>query len=346
MQPYFETPPKMTVSITNTCNLECAHCYGDCTPTRSPRELTLPEWLRFIDYLVDNDFIELYIEGGEPLVMPGFDEVLAHCARKLMTLVRTNGTLLTDEVAARWKAHGVGRVFVDIMGATADTHDALAGVPGSFEKSCAAVRRLKEVGIPADMLIIMQRRNVAELPAYLELAQQLGAERVGLLRLYPLGRAKRRWSELALSLEEQERAVAGLVPPEGVRLMQSWHPNDANCCWQAATVNAEGDSIGCPYLREYVNFGNIRAMPFLDTWRNDPLYRLLRSGRVEKSKSCPDCHRSEGTRGGCRSTAYAFHGRWTAPDPFCHHSNHGVRIDVLPQRLLRPDGQSADPPGS
>ena len=119
MQPYFETPPKMTVSITNTCNLDCAHCYGDCTPTRSPRELTVTEWLQFIDYLVDNDFIELYIEGGEPLVMPGFDAVLAHCARKLMTMVRTNGTLLTDEVAQRWKAHGVGRVFVDIMGATA-----------------------------------------------------------------------------------------------------------------------------------------------------------------------------------------------------------------------------------
>jgi radical SAM protein with 4Fe4S-binding SPASM domain len=114
--------------------------------------------------------------------------------------------------------------------------------------------------------------------------------------------------------------------------MQSWHPNDANCCWQAATVNARGDSIGCPYLREYVNFGNIRQVDFLHTWRNNPLYRQLRSGLVEKS--CPDCHGREGTRGGCRSTAYAFHGRWTAPDPFCSHSNHGVPLNVLPIRLL------------
>ena len=29
-QPYFETPPKITVSITATCNLDCETCYADC----------------------------------------------------------------------------------------------------------------------------------------------------------------------------------------------------------------------------------------------------------------------------------------------------------------------------
>src|SRR5262249_16877646 len=159
-------------------------------------------------------------------------------------------------------------------------------------------RALVALGVPVDMLIIMHRRNVAELPAYLELAAGLGAKRVGILRLYPLGRAKRRWSELSLPLAEQDRAIAGLRPPAGLQLLQSWHPRDGNGCWQAATVNARGDSIGCPYLREYVNFGNIRAVPLLDTWRNDPLYKLLRAGRVESS--CSDCDQHEGTRGGCR----------------------------------------------
>jgi radical SAM protein with 4Fe4S-binding SPASM domain len=332
MQPYFETPPKMTVSITDTCNLDCVHCYADCSKAAAPEELSIDDWIRFVDYLVANQFIELYIEGGEPLYRSGFERLLAHSARKLMTMVRTNGTLLTEAVTRQWQEFGVGRVFVDIMGATAETHDALAGVPGSFDKACGAVQNLVHAGIPADMLIILHRRNFTELPAYLELAHRLGAERVGLLRLYPLGRARQRWQELALTLQEQERAVAGLVPPAGLVLMQSWHPKDANCCWQAATVNARGDSIGCPYLREYVNFGNIRQVDFLDTWSKDPLYRQLRSGRVEKS--CPDCHSSESTRGGCRSTAYAFHGRWTAPDPFCGHNNHGVPLDVLPIRLL------------
>jgi radical SAM protein with 4Fe4S-binding SPASM domain len=331
-QPAFREPPKISISITKTCNLRCAHCYGDCTPAPSPRELGRQEWLDFIDYLVAHDFIQLYIEGGEPFHRADFLDVLRHAAPRMMTLVRTHGTLIDKPMARTLKRIGVGRVFVDVMAARAETHDALTGVPGSFEKSCAAVRHLAAAGVKADMLIILHRKNAGEINDYLKLARDLGALRVGLLRLYPLGRAKRLWSELALSLDEQMAVIGALDPPPGLQVMQSWHPQDRNCCWQAATVDAFGNSIGCTYLREYVNFGNIRDTPFLDTWHNHPLYRQLRSGAVEQS--CSGCHGKEHTRGGCRSTAYAFHGRWDAPDPFCTTLNQGVDLRVLPGRLL------------
>lgn len=344
MQPKFETPPKITLSITNTCNLACAHCYGDCTPTPSPRELTTAEVLAFIDYLVANDFIQIYIEGGEPQLRPDFERILAHCGRRLMTLVRTHGTLMTAAVARAWRRHGVGRAYVDIMGACAATHERLSGVAGSFERSCAAVRHLVAAGVETDVLIIMNRHNVGELNAYLQLALSLGATRAGILRLYPLGRAKRRWRELALSAQEQDDAIAGLDPPAGLGVMQSWHPRDRNCCWQAAAVSPFGDSIGCMYLREYVNHGNIRDMPFLDTWHHAPLYRTLREGKVEGD--CNGCHARSHTRGGCRSTAYAFHGRFDAPDPFCTTQNRRVDLRVLPERLLREDTGPADATGA
>jgi radical SAM protein with 4Fe4S-binding SPASM domain len=338
---FFESPPKITLSITNTCNLACAHCYGDCTASPSPRELSTEEVIGFVDYLVRNDFIQIYIEGGEPLCRPDLNAILEYCSRKLMTLVRTHGTLLSAGLARDWKRFGVGRVFVDIMGATAKTHEYLTGVRGSFRKSCAAVTHLRNAGIEADAVIIMNRHNVGELQRYLELARDLGALRVGILRLYPLGRAKRRWRELALSLAEQEEAIARLEAPEGLTIMQSWHPRDRNCCWQAAAVGPFGDSIGCMYLREYVGHGNIRDVPFLDTWHGSALYRRLRAGEVERS--CGGCHATSGTHGGCRSTAYAFHGRWDAPDPFCSALNHGVDLRVLPEWLLQQDPK---PPGT
>jgi radical SAM protein with 4Fe4S-binding SPASM domain len=122
-------------------------------------------------------------------------------------------------------------------------------------------------------------------------------------------------------------ALAALRPPAGLRIMQSWHPRNANCCWQMSAINAFGDSIGCAYLREYVNFGNVLREPFLHTW-NHPLGQQLRSGRVERS--CGSCATSEGSHGGCRATAYAFHGRFDAPDPFDLELNDGIDLRVLP----------------
>ena len=332
MKPHYESPPHLTISITDTCNRDCRWCYGDCGSKSPSSQLTTREWLSFIDYLVQNDFIQVYFEGGEPFHRPDFLEVLQHATPKLMTFVRTNGTLVDAPLAARLESIGVGRMLVDIMGATASTHDALTGRGGSFDKACGAVCELSSRGIKTDVLVILNRENAGELNDLAQLAHSLGALRLGILRLYPLGRAKRAWKELSLSLQEQNDAVARVSPPPGLKVMQSWHPRDRNCCWQAAAVNATGDSIGCMYLREYVNFGNIRTTTLLETWREHPLYLQLRSGAVEGS--CNDCHANDGTYGGCRSTAFAFRGRWTAPDPFCTTLNDGVDIRVLPRRLL------------
>lgn len=340
MTPYFERPPKVTFAFTETCNLQCQHCYADCKRAGKRTELSTAEWVKLIDYLADNGVIQTYIEGGEPLHRPDFLKILRHAAAKMMTLLRTNGTLIDARMAGRLKKVGVGHVLVDIMGANSDTHDGFAGVPGSFDRACAAIRHLVDAGIKTDVLTILNKRNASEIQGVLELAHRLGADRVGVLRLYPLGRVKYRWDELAMSLDEQMAIIAALRPPLGLKLMQSWHPRDRNCCWQSATINAYGDSIGCPYLREYVNHGNIRDVPFMEIWDTDQLYKTLRAGHVESS--CATCDSNEGSRGGCRSTAYAFRGRWDAADPFCPTINDGVDLRVLPDWLFQANPRPPD----
>src|SRR3546814_9023348 len=81
-------------------------------------------------------------------------------------------------------------------------------------------------------------------------------------------------------------ALGALKPPPGIKLMQSWHPNDGNCCWQMAAVDPFGRSIGCSYLREFVDYGDVREDGILPTW-DHPLYRELRYGEVERS--CGTC---------------------------------------------------------
>ena len=331
--PILTSPPKMTLGITEACPLRCRHCYANCTAQQKPGELEIEDWLRLVDQVVEDGVIQFYIEGGEPLAKPGIVDLLARCARDAMTLLRTHGTLIDDAMARALKRAGVGRILVDLMGADAATHDWFTRTPGSFGAACNGIRRCVANGLPTDVLVILTRQTAPQLNALLRLAADLGAERVGVLRLYPLGRAKQIWSEIAPSLEEQQASIRALQPPPGLTVMQSWHPNNKNCCWQAAAVNAFGHAIGCMYLREYVDFGRVGKVRHLDIWHHNPLYRHLRAGQVERG--CAECSASQGSSGGCRAAAYAFHGRWTAPDPFDETLNDGVDLRVLPGRLLR-----------
>lgn len=323
-----QRPMKTTLVITEQCNLDCRLCYGRCKEAKPRPELSIDEWRRVVDDLAASGVMWLYIEGGEPFLKPGFVELLAENTPRMYTMVRTHGTLIDEALAAQLSAIDIGAVLVDLWGATAATHECLTGTPGSFERSVSGLRHLVAAGVETHALLILNRRNVHELQAWCDLVGSLGVHAAGVLRLYPLGGVKAQWQELALSLGEMTESLAALRVPAGLRLMQSWHPRNANCCWQMSGINAFGDSIGCAYLREYVNFGNVLQQPFLQTW-DHPLGRELRSGRVERS--CPSCAGTQGSHGGCRSTAYAFHGRFSAPDPFDIELNNGVDLTTLPR---------------
>jgi len=225
---------------------------------------------------------------------------------------------------------GMGAVVVPLNPASPGPE--LTGQIGSYDAAIAGIRHARAAGLKVTILGILSAKNAPHLQRYVDLAKQLDCDQVGVLRLYPLGRARKNWAELSLTLPEMMAALDSLKVPPSVQLMQSWHPKDGNCCWQTAAVTPQGDSVGCPYMREYVNYGNITERSLLETW-DHPLYRQLRANDVEDS--CPDCSTTQGTHGGCRSTAYAFTGRFTAPDPYCSHHNKGEDLRVLPQWLLR-----------
>lgn len=332
-RPKLEKPFKLTICVTQTCSMDCKLCYADCKNDPA-QELTTAQWKQFIDELVADNFLHIFFEGGEPFDRPDFEELLAHVNRRLYVAIRTHAIGIDEARAKRLKDMGVGRLYVDLFAAERDVQDELTGSTGSYDRAVAGMRNALAAGIKVTILGILSRRNCEHLQAYVDLAEEIGADQVGVLRLYPLGRAKKNWQELSLSAEQMMTALNGLRVPKSVQLMQSWHPKDGNCCWQNASVSPTGQSIGCPYLREYVDFGNITEQPFLDTWQH-PLYRQLRESDVEET--CTECSSTQGTLGGCRSTAYAFHGRFTASDPYCIHNNQGVDLNVLPQRLLRED---------
>ena len=113
---HLERPLKVTLSCTQTCNLDCKHCYADCDAARAGEEMRGDEWRALADSFIEDGVISLFIEGGEPFRR--VDDLLAlvrHCGRRMMTRIRTNGTLVTPELARELKAAGLGDMLLDVL---------------------------------------------------------------------------------------------------------------------------------------------------------------------------------------------------------------------------------------
>ena len=196
--------------FTHKCNLSCKHCYSNSGAVLE-EELTTKEALNVVDQLADVGVTALAFSGGEPLSRKDFFDVARHAVKRgLYVSVATNGTLLTKENVRKLKQTGVHYVEVSIDGATARTHDAFRGVPGAFEKAVAGIRNAVEEDLCACIASTATKSNLAEFPAIIDLAEEIGAERFTYFNFIPTGRGKAHYDQ-DLAPEEREKLMRYLL---------------------------------------------------------------------------------------------------------------------------------------
>jgi radical SAM protein with 4Fe4S-binding SPASM domain len=196
--------------FTHKCNLSCKHCYSDSGATREA-ELSTKEAIAVVDQLADAGVTALAFSGGEPLTREDFFEVATHAVnRELYVSVATNGTLLTREMARKLKQTKIHYVEISIDGATAQTHDAFRGVPGAFDKAVTGLRNCVAEDLCACIATTATKSNLEEMPAIVDLAEEIGAERFTYFNFIPTGRGKEHFDQ-DLTPEEREKLMRYLL---------------------------------------------------------------------------------------------------------------------------------------
>lgn len=93
---------KIGVELTRECNLACQHCYMDARKQGQESELTVDDWICFLEGL-RNDFKPkptIMITGGEPLLKKGFLEIIKRAKELGFVLtIASNGTLFNESNA-------------------------------------------------------------------------------------------------------------------------------------------------------------------------------------------------------------------------------------------------------
>jgi AdoMet-dependent heme synthase len=173
---------------TKACNLSCRHCRAVPRRTLGPTELDTRRALTLIDQIAEVAKPVLVLSGGEPLFRPDIFDIGAYGVETGFRMaLATNGTLVTERVAARIADAGFSRVAISLDGAIADTHDRFRGLPGSHALALRGLRNLRAEGVSVQINSTIAKHNVAELPAMLDLALSIGADALHLFMLVPVG---------------------------------------------------------------------------------------------------------------------------------------------------------------
>jgi radical SAM protein with 4Fe4S-binding SPASM domain len=181
-------PAQIEFAFSNRCNLECVMCNGDFSSTiRSRREgrpplpmaygeaffAQLPPFLRRLR--------QARFLGGEPFLVPEYQRIwdlLIADGREVDCDVTTNGTVWTPRMEATLAALPFS-IGVSVDGVTRRTVEAVR-VGADFDTVMANVERFAAYcsarGTPFTLTYCLMVPNWHELPAFVDLADGLGAE--------------------------------------------------------------------------------------------------------------------------------------------------------------------------
>ncbi len=169
-----ETALSAMVEIADRCNEACVHCYQ---VQGQKGELSTEQLEAVFEQLAQLGVLLLTISGGEPTLRKDFLHLVAY-ARQLKFAVKiySNGTNITREMARELGRLAVQEVQMSLYSDRAELHDQVTRVPGSFEKTTAAARHLREAGVKVVLKSPVMQSNVERVREYAALAVSLGAE--------------------------------------------------------------------------------------------------------------------------------------------------------------------------
>jgi pyrroloquinoline quinone biosynthesis protein E len=328
-----DRPFGMLAELTYGCPLHCPYCSNPLNLADYREELTTAEWQRVLAEARALGVLQLHLSGGEPLQRRDLEEIVAS-ARDLglYTNLITSSLGLSPQRAEGLKAAGLDHVQISIQADEPVLSDRIAGTP-SYESKIAAARLVKELDWPLTMNVVLHRHNIDRIGGILDLAEQLGADRIELANTQYYGWAWRNRAALLPSraqLEEAEAVVrAARERLEGkmeiIYVIPDYYSKYPKPCmggWgqKQLTVTPNGGVLPCPAAHTLgLPRASVREHPLAWIWEESPLFNRFR-GTEWMPNPCRSCDRREVDFGGCRCQAFQLTGDAARTDPVCHLS--------------------------
>ena len=301
-----------TIELSQYCNFSCRHCYNfdrsdsEKNTTRTS-EVSTSKWLEIIDQVIDQGAFYLSFTGGEPLTHPDLFQLIDrvrehHCIAK----IKTNGSLISEQMAKKLFDHGVYSLDVSLYGANEQSYKEFCGVE-LFEKTVQGIKNATKLGITVTTNILLHKGNYKDLGILIELARELDCffnitdeiteryDGTGGEGLWKIGEA-----ELREIFEGPYKDYFTYENKDG--------NVQCSCARTVCAVSSTGEVYPC--IGAPVASGNITEKPFSSIWNNSTQLNNIRGLKESDFSSCEQCSlRSHCSRSS--GTVYVNTGNYT-----------------------------------
>lgn len=347
------TSPIVVWNVTHRCNLRCKHCYIGAGDSPMKAELTTEEGKGIISDLAGMNVPVLLFSGGEPLIREDIFELGEYAGSKgIRTVLSSNGTLITKNIASKIKETGFQYVGISVDGLPA-THNGFRNADNAFEMARQGMDNLKAVGVKVGVRFTINRYNYHELRDVLRFVVDSCVPRFCMYHLVYSGRGKEMTrdditntermnvfnilKEFTLELHQKgvdleilttdnhadgiliHRYIEENMPQRADEVMELLKMHGGcSAGTKVANIGPSGNVHPCQFWTNKV-LGNVREKKFSQIWNdaeNEFLSNLRNKGDYLKGK-CGECTYKD-VCGGCRVRAEAVHGDMWQEDPCCY----------------------------
>ncbi|MBD2848250.1 GTP 3',8-cyclase MoaA [Paenibacillus sp. IB182496] len=215
----------LRISVTDRCNLRCVYCMPEEGVEFLPQEglLSYDEIVAFVEAAAEMGIAKLRLTGGEPLVRPRLDSLIARLAAIpgiTDIALTTNGLLLAPQARAL-KDAGLTRINIS-LDTLEPSRFRLIARRGELRRVMEGIEAAAQVGLAPIKLncVLLKGVNEDEIAAFLKLAYDHPLH-VRFIEYMPIGHADENWKRQYLSLsrvlEVAEGAGYALSPRDSVK---------------------------------------------------------------------------------------------------------------------------------
>ena len=180
----------IALELTDRCNLDCCYCYN-IWKIAGAEHKPFNSYSKAIKALkklfTQADIRNVTLTGGETFLAERVMEVALFCrmAGKTVTVI-SNGTAGHPKQYRQLIDMGVTLFEMPVHSADEAVHDAITGMQGSWQKSIASLKAIRDMGGYPVAVIVLTRHNAPGLGATLDLIASTGIKRI-MLNRYNIG---------------------------------------------------------------------------------------------------------------------------------------------------------------